>query len=52
MSATKRWIYSGNSLTNTQRPIAPKLVVITPVGNGVNNLPRTGKRRKPFGGRR
>lgn len=49
---SKRWIYSGNSLTNTQRPIAPKLVVIKQIGSGVVNLPRTGgKRKRPFGGR-
>lgn len=50
--SSKRWIYNGNSLTNTQRPIAPKLVIIKQIGSGVPDLPRTGKRRRPFGGRR
>lgn len=47
-----RWIYRGNDLRNWQRPTSPKFVVITPVGNGENNLPRTGGKRRKFGWRR
>jgi hypothetical protein len=42
----KRWVYQGNSLTNWQRPITPKLVVIKQIGNGLVNVPKRKKGKK------
>lgn len=51
MTATKRWVYRIGDLANQSRHIQPGVTITRRGGNGINNLPRTGKRRKPFGGR-